>query len=336
MRDGNILGMQGPTATRVLTGRTCTVVQDELVALVLSGATGANFNNTPYAINPGQAATFPWLSKQAPQWEKYHFNQLDFYYKPRVSQFATAGTTGKVMYMVDFDASDSPATSVQQMEDTIPHDDCMPYQAMNLPLSSGTIHSLYKTLYVRPGGLPGASDIKTYDAGILNVATDGIAANTAKLGELRVKYSVTFSVPVLESSGSAPANNSMVTFESTAPENVPTSVTKQTLLLATQVGSLGAVNTNGSIVFPVGNYKFDWRCIAEFTGTRTDIQCRLEKNGTPVNINIPDDTGAQVGVTINDTGMFTSNGTDTFTLAFVAGFSSGTCTAAGMLAILAI
>jgi len=337
LRDGVIPGMMGATATSRLAARSCTIVEDEYVGEITSASTGANFNSVAYPINPGQAALFPWLSKQAAQWEKYHFNQLEFYYKPEVSQFATAGTTGKVIFMVDYDASDGPPTTKQAMEDTIPHTDCMPHQSMRMPLNARTIHALYQTLYVRPGGLPGASDIKTYDAGNLNVATIGIASNSAKLGELRVKYSVTFSVPVLETGAGAPANNVLAIFESTAAETITATATKQSLLLATSnFGTLGAVNTAGSIVFPVGNYKFDWRVLSGFTGTRTDFQVRLEKNGTPINNGVPDDASATSASTLNDTGFFQSNGTDVITLAVVADFSTGAATAEGILSVMAV
>lgn len=257
-----IPGMMGVTATSRLAARSCTIVEDEYVGEVTSASTGANFGNVVYPINPGQAALFPWLSKQAAQWEKYHFNQLEFYYKPEVSQFATAGTTGKVIFMVDYDASDGPPTTKQAMEDTIPHTDCMPHQAMRMPLNARTIHALYQTLYVRPAGLPGASDIKTYDAGNLNVATIGIAANATKLGELRVKYSVTFSVPVLETGAGAPANNNFSSFTTTG-QSTGTNPTNLPMLTGTAIqNGLNIVPqaSGASLVAPVGNYVVQYFC----------------------------------------------------------------------------
>jgi hypothetical protein len=247
--------MNAPTRTFARRGKTCTIVEDEYVAEIVSGSTGANFNNVAYPINPGQAQLFPWLSKQAAQWEKYRFNQLQFYYKPEVSQYAAAGQTGKVLFGVDFDASDGPPIAKQNIEDTDPHTDCMPYDKMALSLSTRDIHSLYPTLYVRPAGLPGASDIKTYDAGNLNVATVAINANATKLGELRVKYSVTFSVPVLETGSGAPANNTVSVFHGTG-QSVPNSGVAQTALFETAVlNPLGITGfATGALIAPAGNY----------------------------------------------------------------------------------
>jgi len=249
------LTAKGNTKTFQRGDRSCTIVEDEYVAEVIGASTGTNFQNTAYAINPGQATLFPWLSKQAAQWEKYHFNYLEFYYQREVSEYATAGTTGKVILAVDYDASDAPPATKQQMEDTDPRVDGMPSENISLVLPARRIHALYPTLFVRPSGLPGGSDIKTYDAGNLNVATQGLAANTATLGELRVRYSVTFSVPVLESSTKAPANNQVAVYVAQA-EAIPTTLTNYTTLYnhSSIAGSLGITNTSGQFLLPAGNY----------------------------------------------------------------------------------
>jgi len=50
---------------------------------------------------------------------------------------------------------------------------------------------------VRPGAQPANTDLKTYDAGILYVSTQG-NANTNVIGELHVRYRCTLKKPVLE------------------------------------------------------------------------------------------------------------------------------------------
>jgi hypothetical protein len=74
-----------------------------------------------YAINPGQAATFPWLSSIAKNYEKFKFLMLEFYTVPQVSGFATAGQTGEVVLSVDYDASDAAPANYQQQTDVWPH-----------------------------------------------------------------------------------------------------------------------------------------------------------------------------------------------------------------------
>lgn len=178
------------------TRRSQVIEEDEYIGDVL--ATANNFNVVQYACNPGQAVTFPWGNKIAQLYEKYSFEAIEFYYKREVSEFATAGTTGKVILSFDYDASDGIPTTKQQMEDTVPHSDGMPSEPIiRLPLDVACMRN-GPARYVRPGALPANTDIKTYDVGTLNVATYGLASTSGALGELRVRYRVRFSEPVLE------------------------------------------------------------------------------------------------------------------------------------------
>jgi len=335
LRNPSSLGAEQASTTR-LTGRTCTIVEDEYIAEVIGGSTGANFNNTAYAINPGQAGTFPWLSKIAQQWEKYHFNMLEFYYKPEVTGFATAGTTGKVIFSVDFDASDSPPASKQQMEDTIPHVDSMPSVPLRMPLTARQMHALYPTLYVRPAGLPGASDIKTYDAGNLNIATQGLASNSATLGELRVRYNVTLSVPVLESATTAPANNSVSLFRSTSAESMTNTVPLVLALATANTNGLAAVNTAGSIVFPPGNYLANYTIQFAYGGATTLSALSFDKNSVAQQSLTTVSSGADS--VLGSTWYFTSDGTADSAISLIAtgDFTTSTGTAVGSLVVLAV
>jgi hypothetical protein len=336
------LAGQGGTKTFQRGERSCTIQEDEYVAEVVGAATGANFQNTVFPINPGQSALFPWLSKQAAQWEKYHFNYLEFYYQREVSEFATAGTTGKVILQVDFDASDAPPTSKQQMLDTDPNAAGMPCENISLVLPSARIHALYKTLYIRPGGLPGASDIKTYDAGNFNIATQAIASNTATLGELRVRYSVTLSVPVLETATGVPANNSVVVLEDTTlVATAATTVNAIAPMAKTAVGGLGQVNTAGSIVFPPGNYKYDANVQFLGTGNTTIMSFTLNKNGVTIGSQSPAWVcGGLTGVEImlSQSGFFSSDGTaaSAITLVENSTFTTGAVSANARLTVLAV
>ncbi len=343
LKDFNSVGGAANSTSR-LGGRTCRIQEDEYIGEIVGPGTGANFNNVAYPINPGQVGTFPWLSKIAAQWEKYHFNRLEFYYKPEVTGFATAGQSGKVIMSIDFDASDAPPASKQQMEDTIPHADGMPSVQTRLPLAASQLHALYQTLYVRPAGLPGASDIKTYDAGNFNIATQGLNSNSATLGELRVKYDVTLSVPVLESATTAPANNSVVVLQSASGGEALTTATPLNLALAgTQIGSLGVTNTSGSLVFPAGNYM--WESYVRYNATVGLSACslNLQKAAASINIKSPAFTDAGGGTvtdfSLSNSGFFTSDGTSAvsaITMVANGTFGSGNCTAWGELTVLAV
>lgn len=328
----------GGTRTGLRSKKSCPVEEDEFIANI-AGSTG--FAVTQFSINPGQAATFPWLSLQAKQWEKYHFEYLEFYYKRMVSEFATNGTTGKVMMSIDFDASDPPPTSKQQIEDSDPRVDGMPCENIRLPLTARELHPLAPTLFVRPGGVPGSSDIKTFDAGKLNIATQD-NQNTSNVGELRVRYKVIFSVPVLDSTTSAPANNSVAVFASTTGTvgTLVTTVLTPLPVATVIINGISAVNTAGSIVLPAGNYFVDFDAEVIFSGLSTIMEAQINKdtvaiNGTQIS------SGQWVAGQITDhclhvSGYFSSNGTNVLQAVISATFSTGTALPGGTLRIIAV
>lgn len=316
--------------------KSSTVVQDEYVGEI-SGSIA--FNVTSYPINPGQPSTFIWLAAQAKQWEKYTFNYLKFYYKHEVSEFAVNGTTGKVILGVDFDASDPAPSTKQQIEDTDPRVDDMPCKDLYLNLPSSKIHALYKTLFVRTGGLPGSSDIKTYDAGVLHVATQG-NQNTSIIGELRVKYSVTFSVPVLENIN-APHRNYNSSAYQVSVGTVLTSGSARTIPVVTIMEGLGAVNALGAITLPVGRYLVSGttEINADTTTLVTAYSTGIYKNGSLVYQQNNLNGGWPAGVILSispSPAIIESDGTDTVEMKATATFSTSTCTAIGSLIILAI
>jgi len=305
----------------------------------VSGSTG--FATTSFPLNPGQAATFPWLAGEAKLFEKYRFLACEFYYRPQVSAYGLNGQAGKVMISCDYDASDAPPANKQQVEDTHPHADCMPYEEVHLSLETAEMFNTSDAKYVRPGGLPGAADIKTYDAGTISVSTVG-NQNTTNIGELRVRYTVELSVPVLESATTAPVNNSVTWYQSTSPEAL-TTATPTTLALASKYANgLGAVNTSGSFVLPAGNYLVDIYGVFEDTATETfEALLNLDYNG----VNVGNSNNKLIGniaagvtpyITLSGSYFVVTNGTAAITVIADAIGAAGTLTCEGSIRIIAI
>jgi hypothetical protein len=314
----------GATSFKSGRARTITVNNEEFIGAVTVAAQPA-FNVVSYPVNPGQASTFPWLSLMAPQWEKYQFNMLEFYFKREVSEFATAGSAGKVIFSADFDASDAPPTTKQQMEDSVPHADAMPCENLVLRLPKNQMHQASLAKYVRSGGLPGNADIKTYDVANLHVATQGIPSNV-EIGELRVRYSCTFSVPVLDSANAAPANNSISLFtDEPAGNPLATTVAEREAFATVVANGLIIANAGGLFTPPPGNYVVDfWGNFAGSANVITDCSLTLRKNAVAVSPS-PTFTGT-ITDTVNLSGhsYISCNGTDTVDVQVVATFAAGT------------
>lgn len=180
------------------------------------------FANSQFSVNPGLAATFPWLSVIAANYESYLFTSLSFEYETQVS----TATSGTLMLAIDFDAADAaPVSKVQLMSY---------HNAVRSPLWSecqyrGDVQDLHKfgmKRYVRTAALAANLDIKTYDVGTLNVATQG-AIGATPAGELYVVYDITLNTPQLASvvppvtlRTASMFNNATQTFAVTVPELV--------------------------------------------------------------------------------------------------------------------
>jgi len=303
-----------------------------------------NFNTTMYPVNPGQASTFPWLSTIAKNFEKYRFKRLIFEFRPEVTQFTANTNTGKVVMSADYDSSDPSPLTKQQQLDTKPHNDGMPYEYVDLVLSPTEMHEKSVAKFVRPAGLPGGSDIKTYDCANVFVSTQGQTANSV-LGELHVIYEVELSVPVLENLAQAPANNAVSIFTDSAAA-LTTTVPYQPLLAApasaTVMASNGCliVNTAGSLIPPPGNYLVDVTVNFVGGGGIALSECLLEvlKNGNIQNLRQGwvGNTAVTYAITQSWTGFLACNGTDAITLSLVALFSAATLAATTTVRFVAI
>lgn len=247
-------GQGGSRGKRGGLSRTHILEEDEYIGEV-TVANQPNFNVEVYPVNIGQAKTFPWGSIIAKNYEKYQFDYLEFYYKKEVSQFATNGQVGKVIMSFDSDASDGAPTTKQAMEDQEPHCDCMPSENMRLRIPPKMMKgNMVDAHYIRPAGVPGSADIKTYDVGNFQIATQGILTNVA-IGELHVRYRCRLSIPILGTTAlAAPINNSVSIFNSSGDEALTKSVAKTMALATATQNGLAITNTAGSLQPAVGNY----------------------------------------------------------------------------------
>jgi hypothetical protein len=311
------------------------VTKDEYVADV---AGTVAFTTTQYAVNPGQKATFPWLAPEALQWEKYEFLKLRFYLKPEVTQYTTNANSGKVILSFDSDASDPPPLNKQEAEDVMPMADGMSYQTVDLNIPKFILNSHLDSFYVRPGNLPGGSDIKTYDLGNLFVSTIGQGGAVPNMMELRVEYTCKLMIPILENTAAAPQNN-QVTYLADSKAALTTGVAYQPLLATAASTSLpvtnglNVTNTAGSIVPPPGTYLLDVDFNVQVTGgtdALTGLYVQVLKNGVVQNPGGLNYTGlisnvaGIAGILLSSNLYISCNGTDAITTTVNATFSSAT------------
>jgi len=313
---------------------------DELIGTV-TGQTA--FTLTSFAVNPGNATTFPWLSKIASLYERYKFSRLEFYFQHDVSQYASQGQQGLVLLSVLFDSASAAPSTKTQIEATFPHVICMPNQNSLLKVPVAKLHPAGLPFYVRPGNVPGGADVKTYDCANLFLTVQGMVG-AGEVGELHVRGSVVLMDRILDSSVSAaPANNQFVIFQSTAGETLTTTVNAQLLYAGTQVGSLGASNASGALTLPAGNYIVDIDTNFVFTGLATACLADLRKGGISITTTgYPSEaftSGALTSVSMHQSSYLVSDGTaaaSALSNLVNATFSTGTCTVYSVLRVLAV
>jgi len=273
------------------------------------------FAETQFPINPGQAGTFPWLSQEAKLWEKYEFDKLEFEFRTTINEFST-NALGRIILGVDYDASDPAPSTRSQAEISRPVTAQAPYFNQRLILRKEDMGEVCKYHFVRPGSLPGQSDIKFYDVGVLNFGTDG-NVNTNEVGELWVHYSGHFKNQILESVTTAPTNFSVAQFQTADSPALTSSVAFVLPLSTAQFNGLGVVNTAGSLVLPAGNYIVDATDQVSAATNMTAHILELQKNGATSTVTGSRAVAAAATLTIDSlshSSFISSNGTDAFTL----------------------
>lgn len=299
---------------------------DELVAS-LNGSVA--FATTAFALNPGNATTFPWFNKIASLYERYRFTMLEFYFQHDVSQFAAQGAQGLVLLSALYDAASAAPTTKQQIEASDPRVICMPNENSICSLAPQGMHPVGEPKFVRVGGLPGATDIKTYDAGILFATTQGMAGAT-EVGELHVRYKGFLYDRILDASAAAAPQNFSVSMFYGATNEVAgaTTVLYQPLYANASTNPLGIVNTAGSFVLPAGNYLVDSFLDLEGGGGNaiTVSAIQFTSGGLMAQTLVSPFSAASSSAVATQSFFFASNGvtplSNTITLTFAGGGSA--------------
>jgi hypothetical protein len=174
----------GPRVSRTATS--FRVAHRELVIPSIPGS--ATFAvQSSLNLNPGLAATFPWLAPQAGQWEQYTVHKLHAVYIP----IAPTSTAGDVTLSPDYDASDPQPTTEQQLSDNKDTVEDSVWQNLTCVLNRTSMMGLGPRKFVRPCNVAG--DIKTFDVGKLFVATNN--GGSGAVGKLWLEYDFEFFVP---------------------------------------------------------------------------------------------------------------------------------------------
>lgn len=171
------------------------VVHKEYVA-PLSGA-GAGFHNVYWEwVNPGNANVFPWLSQMAFNYESYSINSLVVDYM----QTCPTTTSGNVVMMQDYDASDTLPSSITEAMNNANAAIFAPYERKNIYSTKEQLNKGYKSRYVDPGvAYVDGQDVKTLHASSLMIFVNDVT-NQLGVGQLCLTYDITLKTPAMKKS----------------------------------------------------------------------------------------------------------------------------------------
>lgn len=199
----------GPVTNSLISGSDVSVPTmeggDEIGSVVIShkeflgNITGSiSFENSSFQLNPGLVSTFPWLSQLAVNYEEYSFEQLMFTYVSLLSEATASGAVGSVIMTTNYNAGNPAFVATTDMLNNVG-------TVSARPTDSPIIHgvecddekNILPSYYVRVGAVPTGQDIKTYDQGLFQIATEGMPADNQLQGQLWVSYQITLRKPKL-------------------------------------------------------------------------------------------------------------------------------------------
>jgi hypothetical protein len=290
----------------------------EQVSQPLSSVAWALFKS--YSLNPGQVIQFPVGSVETQQWQKYRFRNFRVIYEPIVNEYNTNNDgAGEVIIGFDPDASDQAPTTYSQAVNMKPVARGRPCDKIVLIVPQYLLKGQNDAHFVRHAGLPGGSDIKTYDVGLINISVVGSGTTgSTVLGNIFFEYELDLICQQITLNTQAPVNNQVSFFQSTTAQTFVNTVATTSVNATASANGIVIVNTSGSMVPPVGNYIVDFGISGQDSADETfHVINDFKKNGTSVfTVSPPSQEVAPTNtenVSVAGSAFVTANGTDAFT-----------------------
>ena len=187
-----LLGKMSPTIPQFSNGLngSIEICHREYLTDILSTT---DFKNLSFSINPALPSTFPWLSKIAANFEQYQIDGLIFEFKSGSSDALNSTNTalGYVVMATEYNSLAPVYQNKLEMENAIFAVSTKPSLSCIHAVECAPNQSPLNILYTRTGFENiGASDVRLYDLGKFNLATVGMQAIGANIGELFVSYKI--------------------------------------------------------------------------------------------------------------------------------------------------
>jgi hypothetical protein len=248
---------KGSTPLPMHSNNTSVIIRHrEYLTDIVSSGTANTFSAASYYLNPGLSTTFPFLSTIAQQFQEYTIRGLIFEFKSTSADAiasSTNTTLGTVMMATQYNGAEPQFTSKQQMLNESYSTDAKPSESFCHPIECDPKENPYKVQYIRANNVPAGQDIKTYDLGVMSVATAGFQGTNVVCGELWCTYEVELRKPTITGGlnlfGRYAHYRSSLASDTTAFGNGTLTTYADSLSTSSQ---LGVSVSGGTITLPIG------------------------------------------------------------------------------------
>lgn len=252
LKENNIVLANSAQAPQFGTGKVAVNLKHrEFLTDVISSHTANTFKIDSYSINPGLAATFPWLSRVvAGNFQQYRINGMAFSFRSMSGDALNSVNTalGQVIMASDYDSADSAFTSKQQMENTEYGVSCKPSTNMIHGIECARSQTSVSELYIRAFANAAGTDVRLYDMATFYIASNGCQGTDVNLGELWVEYDI----DVFKSVDFPPGYTNPYAQYLTTAGNTPTApLGTGPVVRYTNSDNIGLTFTANKIMFPL-------------------------------------------------------------------------------------
>ncbi len=225
------------------------------------------FTTYDFALNPGVAQTFPWLSNIARQYEEYEFKGIVFHYIPTsgVTISGTNSSMGSVMIYTTYRATDRAPNTKLELLNEYWSNETRPDLTMAHPIECDPRENPFQVHYVR-SNLPVGEKLM-YDIGTTYIATEGQQGTAGFLGDLWVTYEVELKKPIIASN----VTDATGFYLSSAAVSAPAAMLND-LTPAPSVGNLVFTFSGNTVTLTQGMHGY-YECLIELTSSTTFTAC---------------------------------------------------------------
>jgi len=180
-------------------GQTVTIRHREYIAQIKGSQTFTVQGS--YVLNPGQRATFPWLSTIANSFQEYRFKGVVFHYIPSSGNAvsSTNAALGTVMLQTSYRSNDTPPTTKAELLNEYWSGESVPSDTFAHPIECDPNENPFNVQYISSDDVPSSDSVLLYDLGVTHVCSSGQQIDGSTLGDLWVTYEVELKKPIVAS-----------------------------------------------------------------------------------------------------------------------------------------